>query len=169
MKTIFLKIKDGDNNLPTDELLRDCSHLFLSKTSLELFSMIFNMRSIDDSVYAHSLNVALISRTIGRWLKFSKSDLDTLTMAGLLHDIGKLTNNKNNRFRLVEDGGYMAHVEDNANSKMVAICPVCSHTFTKKNPSQVFCSKSCASHVKVHKKVVDPNKLTQVAYYEKKE
>jgi putative nucleotidyltransferase with HDIG domain len=91
MKTIFLKIKDGDNNLPTDELLRDCSHLFLSKTSLELFSMIFNMRSIDDSVYAHSLNVALISRTIGRWLKFSKSDLDTLTMAGLLHDIGKLT------------------------------------------------------------------------------
>lgn len=47
------------------------------------------MRSVDDSVYAHSLNVALISRAIGKWMQFSKEDLNTLTLAGLLHDIGK--------------------------------------------------------------------------------
>lgn len=48
------------------------------------------MRSMEDSVYAHSLNVSLISRRLGRWLKFSPEELDTLTLAGALHDIGKL-------------------------------------------------------------------------------
>lgn len=72
-----------------DHLLSEAASLFASKTSLELFDMIHTMRSVDDSVYAHSLNVALISRAIGKWLQFSKEDLNTLTLAGLLHDIGK--------------------------------------------------------------------------------
>lgn len=61
------------------------------KTSLELFDMLHNMRSLEDSVYAHCLNVALISRRLGRWLKFSREDLDTVTLCGILHDIGKLS------------------------------------------------------------------------------
>jgi putative nucleotidyltransferase with HDIG domain len=48
------------------------------------------MRSIADPAYAHCLNVSLISRMIGRWLKLDRRDLDTLTVAGLLHDIGKI-------------------------------------------------------------------------------
>ena len=55
-----------------------------------MFDMLYNMRSITDSVYAHCLNVALISRMIGRWLKLERHDLDVLTAAGLIHDIGKL-------------------------------------------------------------------------------
>ncbi len=51
--------------------------------------MLHNMRSIEDSIHAHSLNVALIARRIGRWLKFDGNELDNLTLAGLLHDIGK--------------------------------------------------------------------------------
>ena len=47
------------------------------------------MKSIDDTVYAHSINVALISRAIGKWLKLPKSELNELTIAGMLHDIGK--------------------------------------------------------------------------------
>lgn len=80
-------------------------------------------------------------------------------------DIGKLTNNKNNRFKLVEDGNYVAHVVDNETSKMKKICSVCGCEFIKKSPNQVFCSKSCASHVKVHKKKEDVVQLKQVAYY----
>lgn len=72
-----------------DDLLRESSKMFSSKTSLEIFDMIHGIRSVDDTVYAHSLNVALISRAIGKWLHFSRNDLDTLTLAGLLHDIGK--------------------------------------------------------------------------------
>ena len=79
----------GDDSVSYDILLKEASDLFKSKTSLELFDMLHNMRSIDDSIYAHSLNVALIARAIGKWLKFSREDLDTLTVSGLLHDIGK--------------------------------------------------------------------------------
>ena len=32
----------------------------------------------------------LISRMVGRWLRFEHHDLDILTLAGLMHDIGKL-------------------------------------------------------------------------------
>jgi putative nucleotidyltransferase with HDIG domain len=48
------------------------------------------MRSSDDTIYTHSLNVAMIARIIGKWLKWSREDLDQLVIAGLLHDIGKI-------------------------------------------------------------------------------
>lgn len=67
-----------------EELFNSC------KTSLELFNMLHNMHSSEDSVYAHSLNVSLICRQIGKWSKVDPATLETLTLAGLLHDIGKL-------------------------------------------------------------------------------
>jgi putative nucleotidyltransferase with HDIG domain len=33
----------------------------------------------------------MISRILGKWLKWSSADLDNLLLAGLLHDIGKIT------------------------------------------------------------------------------
>lgn len=60
------------------------------QTIIQYFDMLHNLRSSDDSVYSHSLNVAMISRILGKWLKWSASDLDNLVIAGLLHDIGKL-------------------------------------------------------------------------------
>lgn len=89
LKETFSAINGGQSEMICDGLLEDSAKLFSSKTSLELFDMIHTMRSMDDSTYAHSLNVALISRAIGKWLHLSKEDLDTLTLAGLLHDIGK--------------------------------------------------------------------------------
>lgn len=75
----------------TAELLKQTRRLFdTCETSLDLFDMLNNMRSSDDSVYVHSLNVALISRILGKWLKMSDADLDLLTLCGLYHDIGKL-------------------------------------------------------------------------------
>lgn len=84
------KIADGGDSSCTDDLLNKCEALFKSKTALELFDMLSNMRNLEDPIYSHSLNVALISRAIGKWLKLPKDDLNTLTLAGLLHDIGKL-------------------------------------------------------------------------------
>ncbi len=60
------------------------------QTVIEYFDMIHNMRSSDDTIYTHSLNVAMIARIIGKWLKWSREDLDQLVIAGLLHDIGKI-------------------------------------------------------------------------------
>lgn len=92
-------LKDAFINLARDKaytidekvLVESISNLYSSrKTITELFDMIYQMRSLDDSIYSHSVNVALISRMIGRWLHLDSKDLDTLTCCGLLHDIGKL-------------------------------------------------------------------------------
>ncbi len=85
----FEAIIAGGGSECQDLLLENCESLFKSKTSLELFDLLGNMRTVGDAVYAHSLNVALISRAIGKWLQLDKADLNTLTLAGLLHDIGK--------------------------------------------------------------------------------
>jgi len=60
------------------------------ENNLEVFDLLHNMRENNDSTYAHSLNVALISSVIGKWLEFDKRDMDVLTMGALFHDIGKV-------------------------------------------------------------------------------
>lgn len=82
------------NNRPLefDTLLNSVKSLITpGQTIIQYFDMLHNLRSSDDSVYGHSLNVAMISRILGKWLKWSPSDLDNLVIAGLLHDIGKIT------------------------------------------------------------------------------
>ncbi|MEY8515433.1 HD-GYP domain-containing protein [Lachnospiraceae bacterium 29-84] len=78
--------KDCDPNLLFDQI----SSLYSNHlTSLSVFDMLHNMRQIDDSTYSHCINVAIISRMMGKWLNFSENDLNVLTVAGVLHDIGK--------------------------------------------------------------------------------
>jgi putative nucleotidyltransferase with HDIG domain len=90
LRDCFDRIVDGSVTTDDlDRLIRQTSDMFASKTSLELFDMVHTVRSVDDATYAHCLNVALISRAIGKWLHFSRKELDALTLAGLLHDIGK--------------------------------------------------------------------------------
>ena len=89
LKEHFDSIIAGGNADCCTDLLEQCEALFKSKTTLELFDMLANMRNLEDPIYSHSLNVGLIARCIGKWLHLSKSDLNTLTLAGLLHDIGK--------------------------------------------------------------------------------
>lgn len=79
-------------NTPIDEptLITDTVKLFDDNpTTYSLFGMLHTMKQIDDSTYAHCVNVSIISRLIGTWMNMSEDDLDLLTLAGLLHDIGK--------------------------------------------------------------------------------
>lgn len=77
--------------IDTEELIGKMNNLYLSRnTIVELFDMIHQMHSLNDTIYAHCLNVALISRMIGRWLHLETHDLDILTCCGLFHDIGKM-------------------------------------------------------------------------------
>jgi len=59
-------------------------------TSLQMFGFLHAMPETGDSVYAHSLNVALISDMLGKWLSLPQEELEILAAASLLHDIGKL-------------------------------------------------------------------------------
>lgn len=50
-----------------------------------------DLRSYDDYTYAHSVNVAVLCCVLGMGLELSERDLEYLTTAALLHDIGKLS------------------------------------------------------------------------------
>lgn len=90
LKNCFAAYLSDGGTVNKEELLSKTISLVSPKqTTLDVFDMLHNMRQVNDSTYAHSLNVAIISRIIGKWLHFSNEELDTLTLAGLLHDIGK--------------------------------------------------------------------------------
>lgn len=83
----------GTSSLPYDEnklldsveqLLKEC------RSSLRTFDMLQCIRDLEDQIYVHSLNVALICFSFATWLNFNAHDAEQLMLAGLLHDIGKL-------------------------------------------------------------------------------
>lgn len=63
LKNVFTQIISTPNyKADTNELITKLSPLYISRnTIIELFDMIHQMHSINDSVYAHCVNVALIS------------------------------------------------------------------------------------------------------------
>lgn len=60
------------------------------RTGIQVFDLLHCTRNYDEVIFAHSLNVALISAVLGSWLNFSDSDLNLLIKCALFHDIGKL-------------------------------------------------------------------------------
>lgn len=84
-------ILDNSKNVNTDILLSEVDTILEhSRNGFHVFDMLHSMRDTDDLTYVHSVNVALICNVIGKWLKFDKKNLETVTLSGLLHDIGKL-------------------------------------------------------------------------------
>jgi len=47
------------------------------------------MRTTDEYLYTHSINVSLLSMLIGKWLRYDYKKVKALVTAGFLHDIGK--------------------------------------------------------------------------------
>ncbi|MGV8154368.1 MAG: HD-GYP domain-containing protein [Alkaliphilus sp.] len=90
MENDFQKIIQGDSieekqvveNL--DKILEAFGH------NMNVFQLMQRMEGLDDITYAHSYNVTLISYSIGQWVKLSKKQLEDLTMASMLLDIGKM-------------------------------------------------------------------------------
>ncbi|MEY8391629.1 HD-GYP domain-containing protein [Lachnospiraceae bacterium] len=91
IRELFEKIiRHPDSPIDTKHLLEDFSSLVsICRTTVDLLDKLHNMRLDDDSVYAHCLNVALLSRVIGKWLRFTPEERNVLTLCGLFHDIGK--------------------------------------------------------------------------------
>ncbi len=91
-------IRDDFNDVVTkntpieaDKLLAKTASIFSKAEGTNIFDMLHSMREYDDSTYVHSLNVSLICCVLAKWLNFSKEDSDILVLAGMLHDLGKLT------------------------------------------------------------------------------
>ena len=62
----------------------------MNQNPIHTFHMLQNMRQYDDATFIHCLNVAIICNVFGRWIRMPQEDLDILTLAGLLHDVGKM-------------------------------------------------------------------------------
>lgn len=86
------KLTDKNEPIDVDNLLEHTSDLMQkSRNGLHVFDMLHCMREYDDITYVHCMNVSLLATVFGQWLKLPKSELETLALAGLLHDIGKLS------------------------------------------------------------------------------
>lgn len=57
--------------------------------SPDIISKLRNLKTQDNYTYAHSVNVSILCGLIGKWLKKDKEDIRCLTVAGLMHDMGK--------------------------------------------------------------------------------
>jgi putative nucleotidyltransferase with HDIG domain len=55
-----------------------------------IFSYLYRMKSTDDITYTHSINVSIYANIFSKWLCLSEKDIMNLTLAGILHDIGKI-------------------------------------------------------------------------------
>ncbi|WP_069997697.1 HD-GYP domain-containing protein [Cellulosilyticum sp. I15G10I2] len=60
------------------------------KDNFKIVGCINSFKFADKYTYTHSINVALLSMLIGKWMKYGDNMIESLLLAGLLHDIGKM-------------------------------------------------------------------------------
>lgn len=89
IKDEMLNISHG-KHINISQLFSISSDLLTTvKYKSDLFSFLTNLQGFDNYTYTHCLNVSLICHTIGQWMGFNNDKLMHITVAGLLHDIGK--------------------------------------------------------------------------------
>lgn len=78
-------------NMDVDNVMGTVQRLLCTyKDSMKIFDILHEMEHNDEITYQHSVKVTLIGQTLGKWLGFSKEDLEQLALAGMLHDLGKM-------------------------------------------------------------------------------
>jgi HD-GYP domain-containing protein (c-di-GMP phosphodiesterase class II) len=55
-----------------------------------IFNLFEAVRAKDDYTHQHNIGVGVLATLIGKWLKISGDDLTTLSLAAILHDVGKV-------------------------------------------------------------------------------
>ena len=72
-----------------EPLVREVSGKLENFDPVTILSCINFPRPMEEGLQRHSVNVALLNGMQAEWLDLPKEDVDTLLLAGLLHDIGK--------------------------------------------------------------------------------
>lgn len=90
LKQIINKITIGEK-VEYNKVLDSFQVLYEYKDHVDLIvDCLSRIKSYDEYTFTHSLNVALYSMLIGKWLKLSENHVKNVIVAGLLHDIGKM-------------------------------------------------------------------------------
>lgn len=87
LKDIVLKDKDVD--IPALLNLLQ-SVITKADNELSLMDLLHSMQRDADNLYSHSINVSLYSQLLARWAGLSKEEIELVSLAGLLHDIGHM-------------------------------------------------------------------------------
>lgn len=90
LKNEFEKIVKGEGIQEKDLVDKIEETLEVFKEDINIFQLMQKIKGLDDITYAHAHNVALISYSIGKWLDLKQKDLNDLSLAALLIDIGKI-------------------------------------------------------------------------------
>ncbi|WP_346355617.1 HD domain-containing phosphohydrolase [Azotosporobacter soli] len=83
-------LEEGEGAFPKekiDALAEECFALVKGDVRLILFNHDYGVAGY---TFRHSVNVALLSALIGQWMGLGDEKLRKLTVAGLLHDLGKM-------------------------------------------------------------------------------
>lgn len=82
--------KDPSSRVDYEDLIASIGDVATAcGSSLHLLELLQCSRDFEDSIYAHSVNVTLISRIIGRKAQFDDKQMHDLLLSSLFHDIGK--------------------------------------------------------------------------------
>lgn len=90
LKNSMNSIIEDNADINVDNLLSQTTDLLSkSRTSLHVFDILASLIDSGDIIFTHSINVSLLAAVLGKWLGYSQEDIQLLSLAGLLHDIGK--------------------------------------------------------------------------------
>lgn len=65
--------------------------IILLVETIGVLEHLHDIRCYSEYTFNHSLNVAIIAGILGKWCNYQRAELKDLILAGLLHDIGKLS------------------------------------------------------------------------------
>ncbi len=89
VKDIFKGVLDGEKidlekvSNVSDEVFKSVDEIYIAIESIS------ELKDFDDYTYIHSVNVALYSMLLAKWLELDKESIKDLVRASVLHDIGK--------------------------------------------------------------------------------
>lgn len=93
LKDVFNRVVMQNEEIDGEQMLQEVENVVSkSRNSLHVLDMLQCMKGYDDVTYVHCMNVSLLSNVIGKLAipDISDDDLQVLTLAGLLHDVGKI-------------------------------------------------------------------------------
>lgn len=126
-KSLSEYIVREDEDLNTNKLLKETREIIaLSDDPVHTFRMLRRVRRYDDLTYIHSLNVAILCHEFANWMHMPEEEQDILTLAGLLHDVGKM----GTPGKIIKKAGLLTEEE----YELIKQHPQKGYDFLKKHP-----------------------------------
>lgn len=90
IQDIFRDIRKT-KEIPISQIREDIiPHIHLAGESYHVLKLFTALQAKDDYTHRHNIAVGALANVIGSWMELSEQELLELTMAGLLHDVGKM-------------------------------------------------------------------------------